>query len=438
MSDAGAGASRQGMVARLLLALHRLVHPQHAEEQARIDRLAKAMTASAAGSHDEAQAIRRQLDGLADKVAQLALDRDVRGLHKQVDQLRDASGRQHRMLQQGLRYAEWAESLRVDERRLEGRLRRLAQPTQTVVVGPWTGEVGFELLYWIPFVTWALRKAGVPPERTVIVSRGGPRAWYAHLGGRYFDVLEQVSPDEFRTRTGERKKQLMLGPFDREVVRRTIERAGIERPFLLHPGLMYRLFIPYWKQTATVRRVEDYTDYVPVSRPSVPELAGRLPADYVAVRFYFSSSFPDTPPNRAFVESTVRSLVASTDIVMLNTGFNLDDHRDFSPAQSARIHTIGDLMAPERNLEVQTAVIAGARAFVGTYGGYSYLAPLCGVPSLAFYSVREGFFAHHLELAERVFRRLGAGSLLPLDVRDADLVRLALGSSAASTGQGRA
>ena len=95
-------------------------------------------------------------------------------------------------------------------------------------------------------------------------------------------------------------------------------------------------------------------------------------------------------------------------------------------------------MAPERNLEVQTAVIAGARAFVGTYGGYSYLAPLCGVPSLAFYSVREGFFAHHLELAERVFRRLGAGSLLPLDVRDADLVRLALGSSAASTGQGRA
>jgi hypothetical protein len=41
-------------------------------------------------------------------------------------------------------------------------------------------------------------------------------------------------------------------------------------------------------------------------------------------------------------------------------------------------------------------------------------------------------------LAERVFRRLGAGSLLPLDMRDADLVRLALGSSAASIGAGPA
>jgi hypothetical protein len=93
------------------------------------------------------------------------------------------------------------------------------------------------------------------------------------------------------------------------------------------------------------------------------------------------------------------------------------------------MHFIADLMCPERNLEIQTAVIAGARAFIGTYGGYSYLAPLCGVPSIAFYSERDAFFAHHLELAERVFRRLGAGSLVPIDVRDAGLLRLALGGS---------
>jgi hypothetical protein len=54
-------------------------------------------------------------------------------------------------------------------------------------------------------VTWALRKAGVPPERTVVVSRGGPRRNCAHLGGRYFDVLEQSEPRRVRTRTGERR-----------------------------------------------------------------------------------------------------------------------------------------------------------------------------------------------------------------------------------------
>ena len=72
-------------------------------------------------------------------------------------------------------------------------------------------------------------------------------------------------------------------------------------------------------------------------------------------------------------------------------------------------------MSPERNLAVQTAVIARARAFVGTYGGYSYLAPFCGVPSLAFYSERS-FKVHHLHVAQQIFARLGGASLVPLDV----------------------
>ena len=34
------------------------------------------------------------------------------------------------------------------------------------------------------------------------------------------------------------------------------------------------------------------------------------------------------------------------------------------------------LMTPETNLDVQTRIISAADAFVGTYGGFSYLAPL--------------------------------------------------------------
>ncbi len=409
-------------------ALHRVVHPQHAEEQQKLDRIAKTIATSADASRDRLDVMRRQVEELSGQVSDLALQRDLRELHSQVDKLRDASFRQHRMLSQGLRFAASQEELRVDERRIGQRLRRLAKTSQPVLVGPWSGEVGFELLYWIPFVTWALEKARVSPDRIVVVSRGGPASWYAHLGGRYLDVLSHVTPAEFRARTEQRKKQRTMGPFDRDVVRRMIGVAGLDRPFLLHPGLMYRLFNPFWKQTVTVRRIEDYTRYRPVVRPLIPELAGRLPASYVAVRFYFSSCFPDTPENRTFVETTIRALAESTDVVMLNTGFHLDDHRDYAPGCSSRIHALDDVMPPERNLDVQTAVIAGARAFVGTYGGYSYLAPFCGVPSLAIYSVRDAFFAHHLELAERVFREMKAGSLVPLDVRDTSLVRMALGA----------
>ncbi len=33
-------------------------------------------------------------------------------------------------------------------------LDRIASSRQPIVIGPWTGEVGFELLYWIPFLEW--------------------------------------------------------------------------------------------------------------------------------------------------------------------------------------------------------------------------------------------------------------------------------------------
>jgi hypothetical protein len=405
-------------------ALHHLVHPQHAEEREELDRLVNTIRASAQTHSGQLERLMREFEGVSSRMAR---DHDLRSLDRRVEWLRDASSRQHHALAQALKFAEWEEELRVDERRLRRRLERVEQTDRPVLVGPWSGEVGFELLYWVPFVTWVLRTARVAPDRIVIVSRGGPRSWYAHLRGRYLDILSYFTADQFRVGTGEKRKQQTIGPFDREIARRIISEARLERPILLHPGLMYRLFVPFWKQKATVRRIENYTMYERPTRPVCAELAGRLPAEYVAVRFYFSACFPDTPANRAFVDTAVRGLASSSHVVMLNTAFEVDDHRDYTAGRSGRIHSIADLMTPDRNLDVQSAVIAGAKAFVGTYGGYSYLAPLLGVPSLAFYSRREDFFAHHLELAERVFRSMGAGSFVPLDVANADLLRMAIG-----------
>ena len=199
-----------------------------------------------------------------------------------------------------------------------------------------------------------------------------------------------------------------MGPFDREMVRDDHrERRGSAGRSCCIPGLMYRAVS--CRSGSSRRRCgasRTTRDTRPIAARPFPTLAGRLPAEYVAVRFYFSACFPDTAE-----QSRVRGIHGAvagghTDVVLLNTGIRVDDHQDYAPGASAAIHTVDDLMTPERNLDVQTAVIAGARAFVGTYGGYSYLAPLCGVPSLAFYSVRDAFFAHHLELAERVLRQM--------------------------------
>ncbi|MGH9346746.1 MAG: hypothetical protein ACRD26_05710 [Vicinamibacterales bacterium] len=413
-------------MSRIGAALHALLHPGHAEERERLEAIARAARVVESGQREQLEALRREMDKLHTRLDRIATEKKLHAVDRRVEQLSEAAGRQYRVTAQALKHAKWNEEHRVHERRILARLAKLAASDHPVLVGPWSGEVGFELLYWIPFVTWALRQARVAPERVLVVSRGGAAPWYAHLGGRYVDVLSYVTAEEFRAHTEEAKKQRSMGPFDRRVARQVLKAEGLTRAHLLHPGLMYRLFNPFWKQQMTVRRVEAFAEHAPIARPDATRLAGRLPADYVAVRFYFSASFPDTPENRAFVDSVIRSLAETTDVVLLNTAFNLDDHRDYVPGDRLRIHSVDDLMTPDRNLDVQTSVIAGARAFVGTYGGYAYLAPLCGVSSLAFYSERDAFFAHHLELADRVFRRLNVGALVPIDVRTADLLRSVL------------
>jgi hypothetical protein len=268
-----------------------------------------------------------------------------------------------------------------------------------------------------------LRTYHIAPERLWVVSRGGTRAWYGDIATRYVDAFEFYSPDEFRAATAEAKKQRRIGEFDAELVERVTSTHDLGRPELLHPGLMYRLFMPFWKDLATIARVDKYAAYDRLAAPDDPVLTG-LPRDYVAARFYFSECFPDTAANRAFVASTIDGISRQAPVVLLNTPFAVDDHRDADSA-GGRVHTVGAHMAAPRNLAVQTAVIARARAFVGTYGGYSYLAPFCGVPSLAFYS-EPTFKVHHLQVAQHVFARLGGATVVPLNVSAAPVLRLAL------------
>ncbi len=372
---------------------------------------------------EEIAAQRQQLTELRDAVAGRASAEAVRELQRSLEDVHRSLAVQDRTFSEALERAGRLDEQGVDDRRFARRIEQLLRHDRPIIVGPWTGEVGFELLYWIPFVRWVVSRYGLPSERLIVVSRGGAAPWYGSIAARYVDAFSFVSPDEFRAKTIDAKKQRRVGAFDAELATRVASAQGLRRVEFLHPGMMYRLFFAFWKELATIARVEQYASYARIEAPADPVLQ-TLPADYVAARFYFSDCFPDTPENRAFVTSTIESISRQIPIVLLNTPFAVDDHQDFQPA-GGRVLSVAAHMAPERNLAVQTAIIGRARAFVGTYGGYSYLAPFCGVPSLAFYSQRT-FKAHHLHAAQHVFDRLGGQTIVPLDVAAAPLLRLAI------------
>ena len=306
-------------------------------------------------------------------------------------------------------------------------LDQIAASQRPILVGPWTGEVGFELLYWIPFLEWVRARWQISPEREIIISRGGVASWYGRGADRYVDILDLFGADEFRTAVSEEKrKHRQPGAFDERVTDAVIQQRGLGEVDILHPGLMFRAFAPYWSDEAGYALIDQFTRPRLLESPSEP-LRTPLPADFVAVRFYFSECFPATPENRQFARGVVSSLAERTAVVLLNPGVAVDEHSDWMPDACERILSIGDGVTPARNLAAQSAAIARASAFVGTYGGYSYLAPLYKVPALAFYS-RPTFRPHHLHAAQRTFSQLSAGALTPIDSSQAILVQAALGA----------
>jgi hypothetical protein len=306
-------------------------------------------------------------------------------------------------------------------------LRQLQNTTAPIVVGPWVGEVGFELLYWIPFLNRVLREYRLDERRLIVISRGGGRRWYRHLTEEYVDVFDLFTLDEYRRANEARwdkaghQKQYRVEQMDLDIVERAKKKIGVHHAELLHPSLMYRILRFYWFDKAGRGLLDRHTEYRPLAPVEPTPALKALPEKYVAVRFYFRPSFPDTPENRRFAAQVIHSLTEEIPVVLLNTGLRLDDHEDVD-LPGKNVYRVDELMRLEQNLEIQTEIISRAHAFVGTYGGLAYLGPFYGVPSISFYSSEDELVPAHLDVSWRLGRTMGV-PVTSLHIKMAGLLR---------------
>jgi hypothetical protein len=325
--------------------------------------------------------------------------------------------------------------------RADVRLSRLARRPGRIVVGPWLSEVGFEVLYWIPLLNWAAERYGLERDRMVALTRGGAGAWYADLCSTTFDAFELRSTEEVRAFNERRSretgslKQLTVRDLERSLISEVRGRLDGEPLTVLHPSLMYDLLGAFWAQRRPIMFVERRSRFRPLPARALGESSTadvpQLPRDYVAVKAYFSSCFPDTPENRRFLTESIAALARESHVVLLSTGIRVDDHSDFeAELRSDRVHPVHHLMSPRDNLAVQTRLIAGARALFATYGGFSYLGPFYGVTSYSFYS-HGNYNPAHLDVMARAVRQLEAAGteagFVTCAVQDAE--RLGWGTS---------
>ncbi len=293
----------------------------------------------------------------------------------------------------------------------EAELERIVSGPRPLLVGPWLSEVGFELLYWIPLLRHVLAEHGVPPADVVAVSRGGVGSWYANVAAGYVELLDRLEPAEIaalrlrRRREAGSEKQGTILAEERALVEEIAGERGLDSYAWLHPSVMYRLFERAWSWDDDVCRVLARTTHEVVAPPEPGALTDLLPdGPFVAVKAYFSElALPDDAARRAAFGRVLAALAERMSVVLLGTPAAVDEHAELP---GDRCLVLRDQLEPAMNLGQQTAVLARATGLVSTYGGFSYLGPKVGVPTLAI-ADHTAYNPFHLRLFRDVLRLIG-------------------------------
>jgi hypothetical protein len=301
---------------------------------------------------------------------------------------------------------------------VRGGLRAAARSGRPIVAGPFLSEVGYEVLYWVPFLRWFADHYGVSPDRMVAVSRGGASGWYAGVADRYVELLDLYPPDAFAARNAERQrhgeqKQHGLASFDEEILARVRAQPGLADAVVCHPSAMFRLLRQFWLGNESLEYLLDHLRYAAVVPPPI-DVPG-LPEHYTAMKFYTGMALPDSDANRRALRGIVEQAAALGPVVLLDTRLQLDEHTDYLFDGIAGVTSLAGRMTPATNLAVQTEVIRRADRFVGTCGSLAWLAPMLGTETLAIYE-DDHLLTSHLYAARHAYGSMGAAPFTALDL----------------------
>jgi len=310
-----------------------------------------------------------------------------------------------------------------DAREVDRQIARLAAGGGPVIAGPWLAEVGYEVLYWIPFLRWFCDAHAVPRDRLIVLSRGGMEAAYEDVAGTYLDLFDLTTPQALASGNTQRRadhegggqKQSGASAFDQEILAAARARLGLSEASVCHPSLLFRLFRHVWHGNLPMDFFWRRTRYATIAGDLSQTMAG-VPGDFIAVKLYAGPALTTSGATLEALRALVTQAASIAPVVLLETDLGLDEHRDFDFRGLPGVTSAKALMTARTNLALQMSLIARSRFFLGTCGGLAWLAPFLGVPTVAVYD-HDRLLTSHLLIARQAGALAGAAEFTPIDLR---------------------
>jgi len=310
----------------------------------------------------------------------------------------------------------------------EGQVAQAWASDRPIILGPFVSDVALELLYWRPFVAWMRATFGPRTAPVVAVSRGRVDAWYAGLVSEYVDVCDLLPFETYQTRNlkrirdGGTAKQRVISDLDQELLDATARRLGTVDAEVIHPSVLFRVCSKIWSGAVPSDWLAKHARYQPFDSPSAAQSMDSVPGEpYVAASFWFNTCFPDSRRHRRVVNDVLSELSRRVAVVVVDAGSFPGVAPSIRTSDRIRVVALGPTEDQSRE---QAKLIAGACAFVGTFGGASLMAPFCNVPTSLVFGEPAGLFPHHVAVSHAVARAIQGPSFEVTKTADFDSARL--------------
>ena len=311
--------------------------------------------------------------------------------------------------------------------RLSGVMKRNAiEPdsvlsAKMVIFGPWLGEVGPELQYWIPFIR-QLKKDFFRHKKTVVISRGAVQSWYGDFADNYLELFNHLTLEQYRelrekvVKTTGLEKQLYESSAEKQIIKSICLKKEFPDAYIIYPSMMWQVVWPWSEGKISLENLVSQLTFEKI-KPDVnigrfvDELG--LPEKFAVMKFYASSLFPKNKANSLFIRNLLAKLVKRSAVVVLNNK-SVDNHPVFDISAGKRITILERNFPVESNLGIQTEIIRRSSCFYGTNGGFNVIPALVGRPAVAFFSTPLSKFmpaySQHEMIARRIFDNFGSNN----------------------------
>lgn len=260
--------------------------------------------------------------------------------------------------------------------------KKIYEYEDTIVFGPFFSEVGYEVLYWFPYINYLI--SGKQNQKIIILSRGGlSKVFFPFNNIEHHCLINLLGKKDYvdfiKMSTGDYKDGLNQKGIIKNSNEELIQKLNLNsnKPLIVDPSKMFKFYKSYISKKVGIKSLNEFSNYDLYKNYN--RLENTKKKYDLCIKLYDAPQLRFNDFVKKKIIKKINSLSNKKICILISNKY--DDHEQiFLEKLNENIEKI---KIPDfDNLKYQSEIISNSKTFITPYGGMSYLGPILGAKTI--------------------------------------------------------